>query len=79
MVPAAELLTEALALAERIAAKSSLTLKFLKRSLLHGADMPLPAALAHEQAMISLVLDSHDAHEGCRAFLQKRPAQFRGE
>ena len=79
VVPAAELLTEALALAERIAAKSSLTLKFLKRSLLHGADMPLPAALAHEQAMISLVLDSHDAHEGCRPFLQRRPAQFRGE
>ena len=34
--------------------------------------MPLPAALAHEQAMISLVLDSEDAHEGCRAFLEKR-------
>ncbi len=61
------------------AAKSPLTLKLLKRNLLHGADMPLPAALAHEQAVISLVLDSADAHEGCRAFLEKRPAQFRGE
>lgn len=79
VVPAAQLMNEALALAARIAAKSPLTLKLLKRSLLHGADMPLPAALAHEQAVISLVLDSADAHEGCRAFLEKRPAQFRGE
>jgi enoyl-CoA hydratase len=79
VVPAAQLMDEALALAARIAAKSPLTLKLLKRNLLHGADMPLPAALAHEQAVISLVLDSADAHEGCRAFLEKRPAQFRGE
>lgn len=79
VVPAAQLLADALALAARIAGKSPLTLKLLKRNLLHGADMPLPAALAHEQAMISLVLDSFDAHEGCRAFLEKRPAAFRGE
>lgn len=79
VVPAAQLMDEALAVAARIAAKSPLTLKLLKRNLLHGADMPLPAALAHEQAVISLVLDSADAHEGCRAFLEKRPAQFRGE
>lgn len=79
VVPAAQLLADALALATRIAEKSPLTLKLLKRSLRHGADMPLPAALAHEQAMISLVLDSADAHEGCRAFLEKRPPVFRGE
>ncbi len=24
--------------------------------------------------MIGLVLDARDAHEGCRAFLEKRPA-----
>jgi enoyl-CoA hydratase len=40
--------------------------------------MPLPSALRHEQAMISLVFDSADAHEGCTAFLQKRAAAFHG-
>ena len=50
----------------------------LKRTLRDGADMPLAGALAHEQAMIGLVLDSADAHEGCRAFLEKRPARFEG-
>ncbi|WP_424138781.1 enoyl-CoA hydratase/isomerase family protein [Roseomonas chloroacetimidivorans] len=77
-VPRAELLKEAMALAERVAAKSPLVLKLLKRTLRDGAEMPLPQALAHEQAMIGLVLDSADAHEGCRAFAEKRPASFRG-
>lgn len=77
-VPRAQLLAETLALAERIAQKSPLTLKLLKRTLRDGADMALPGALAHEQAMIGLVLDSADAHEGCRAFLEKRPARFEG-
>ena len=40
---------------------------------------PLGAALAHEQAIIGLVLDSQDAHEGCSAFLEKRKAQFTGK
>jgi enoyl-CoA hydratase len=65
-------------LAARIAGKSPLVLKLLKRTLRDGADMPLGSAIAHEQSMISLVLDSADAHEGCSAFLEKRPARFAG-
>ncbi len=53
-------------------------LKLLKRTLLDGDEMPLGAALRHEQAMISIVLDSDDAHEGCTAFLEKRKAVFKG-
>lgn len=78
VVPADALMTEAKAAAAKIADKSPLILKLLKRSLLHGGDMPMPAALAHEQAMIGLVLDSADAHEGCSAFLEKRKARFEG-
>jgi enoyl-CoA hydratase len=77
-VPRGRLLDEALALAGRIAEKSPLTLRILKRALRDGADMPLSGALAHEQAMIGLVLDSADAHEGCRAFLEKRKPNFTG-
>lgn len=77
-VPKAELMVQALALADRIAQKSPLTLKLLKRSMRQGVEMPLGAALSYEQAIIGLVLDSNDAHEGCRAFLEKRPAQFKG-
>ena len=78
VVPAPDLMTEVFALAETIAQKSPLVLQLLKRAMTDGDEMPLRAALRHEQAMIGLVLDSADAHEGCSAFLEKRPAQFRG-
>jgi len=77
-VPRAQLYEEAFRLAECIAGKSPLTLKLLKRSMLHGTEMPLAAALEYEQALMGLVLDSEDAHEGCRAFLEKRPPKFTG-
>ena len=78
VVPKDELMAEARAMAAKIAQKSPLTLKLLKRTLGHGADMPLSSAIAHEQAMVSLTLDSADAHEGCGAFLEKREAVFEG-
>ncbi len=78
VVPKDELMTEARAMAEKVASKSPLVLKLLKRTLAQGGDMPLNSAIAHEQAMVALVLDSDDAHEGCTAFLEKRPAEFRG-
>ncbi|MEN5082006.1 enoyl-CoA hydratase-related protein [Bosea sp. TWI1241] len=78
VVPDAALMEQVLAMAQAIAARSPLVLKLLKRTLSDGADMPLPAALRHEQAMIGLVLDSADAHEGCQAFLQKRKPTFTG-
>src|SRR3546814_7427162 len=78
VVPHDELMAEARALALKIADKSPLTLKLLKRTIADGADMALPSALRHEQATISLVMDSRDAHEGCSAFLEKRKARFEG-
>jgi len=77
-VPGEQLLEETMTLAKRIAEKSPVALKFLKNSMLHGAEMPLAAALAHEAATISLVFDSEDAHEGCSAFIEKRPPVFQG-
>jgi enoyl-CoA hydratase len=78
VVPKADVLTEAQSLAAKIASKSPLVLKLLKRTLRDGADMPLAAALPYEQSMIGLVLDTADAHEGCTAFLEKRPPMFTG-
>jgi enoyl-CoA hydratase len=71
-------LDAALEIAAKLAGKSAMTLKLLKRTLRDGAEMTPSASLRHEQAMIGLVLDSHDAHEGCAAFLEKRPAAFEG-
>ena len=78
VVPQADVLPEAIALGERIASKSPLVLKLLKRTIQDGKDMSLTAGLAYERSMISLVLDSVDAHEGCAAFLEKRNPSFEG-
>lgn len=79
VVPKDQVLAAAREIAARIAAKSPVVLKLLKRTLLNGADMPLSAALPYEQSMIGLVLDTADAHEGCSAFLEKRTANFAGK
>lgn len=78
VVPKAEVMTAAREMAAKMASKSPLVLKLLKRSLNSGGDMPLSAALAHEQAMIGLVLDTADSKEGCSAFLEKRAPKFSG-
>lgn len=78
VVPAADLMATVMGMAEAIAQKSPLVLKLLKRAMADGDEMPLRAALRHEQAMIGLVLDTADAHEGCSAFLEKRRADFKG-
>ncbi len=78
VVPKGELMESAMETARKIASKSPLVLKLLKRTVGDGGDMPMSAAIAHEQAMIGLVLDSEDAHEGTAAFLQKRDPSFTG-
>jgi len=78
VVPADALMAEVMKVAAAIASKSPLVLKLMKRAIRDGLEMPLHAALKHEQAMIGLVLDSRDAHEGCTAFIEKRAAQFQG-
>ena len=79
VVPDGALMDEVMKMANAMAKKSPLILKFLKRSMVDGAEMPLHAALRHEHAMIGLVFDTDDAHEGCAAFTEKRPAEFKGK
>lgn len=78
VVPRDQLMEESMALAHRVAEKSPVALRMLRKSMLHGADMGLDAALEYERAMISLVFDSADAHEGLDSFIEKRAPRFSG-
>lgn len=78
VVPKADVMAAARDMAAKMVSKSPLVLKLLKRTLNSGGEMPLSAALAHEQAMIGLVLDTEDSKEGCGAFLEKRAPKFAG-
>lgn len=78
VLPRADLMPRAMALAGQVAAMSPQTLKLLKHAMLHGAEMPLEQASAYERAMLAVVLDHPDAKEGCQAFLDKRSPRFSG-
>ena len=79
VVPNDALMDEVMKMANAMAKKSPLVLKILKRTMVDGDEMPLRAALRHEQAMIGMVFDTDDAHEGCNAFIEKRRPDFQGK
>jgi enoyl-CoA hydratase/carnithine racemase len=78
VVPAAALTDATMALAARIASKSSLTLKIGKRLFQDQLDRPLEEAYrVAAETMVENMLAA-DAEEGIGAFLDKRPPQWKG-
>lgn len=73
-----ELDGSAVALAERLAAGPTVALGLMRRGLLRSLESDLGAALAREAQDQRTARGSKDANEGGRAFLEKRPAVFRG-
>ncbi len=76
VVPADQVLPEALNLAKKIAAKSKLTNEAILRAAIEGVQMPLQAGLQHELKQVSTLIGSHDLVEGIQAFVQKRQPTF---
>jgi enoyl-CoA hydratase len=72
------LLPHAKAKAKVIASRGPLAVAAAKRVLRAGADAGLAQGLALEAEAFGLVFASEDMREGTKAFLEKRPAQFRG-
>jgi enoyl-CoA hydratase len=77
VLPPAELLPAAKELAGKIAANGPIAVRFALDAALRGASLPLAAGLAGEQELFALVSSTADMREGLKAFLEKRPAQFR--
>jgi enoyl-CoA hydratase len=78
IVAGSDLLNEALALANELAAKPALTLAAALWAIHHGADAPIDAGLTIEEAAFARIVPTHDANEGVTAFLQKRRPKFLG-
>ncbi|MBS7701815.1 enoyl-CoA hydratase-related protein [Chelatococcus asaccharovorans] len=79
VVPDAEVLPRALALATAIAGLPPIAAREIKRAVLEGADLPLADGLALERRAFVQLFDTKDQKEGMMAFLEKRPADFKGE
>jgi enoyl-CoA hydratase len=78
VVPAGELMTEARALATKIAELPPLAIAAAKQSINRSHDISLVDANAYEAALFGQLAVTDDAREGTTAFLEKRQARWKG-
>jgi len=78
VVPAAELMGAARALAARLATKAPVAMRYILDAVNRGLDMPFAEAARFEATLFGLVAATEDMREGTRAFLEKRKAEFTG-
>lgn len=78
VVPAAGLMSEAKALAQALAAKAPVAVRYILESVHRGFDAPFGQAQSLEAALFGLVASTDDMREGTAAFLEKRKAHFTG-
>lgn len=76
VVPAGQVVAEAMGMARRIAAKSKLTNEAAIRAVMNGTKLSLAEGLAYEADQFGALVGSHDMAEGLASFLQKRQPKF---
>ena len=75
----ADLMPAAEALAKKFIANAPLSVKFTMEAIERGTEMPQEEGQYLETTLFGLCAATEDMREGTRAFLEKRPAQFRGK
>jgi enoyl-CoA hydratase len=79
VVPAASVLDEAIALAERIAANAPLAVRYSKSVMKRAAELPESEGWKINNSAMDVVYTSADAMEGPRAFAEKREPIWQGK
>jgi enoyl-CoA hydratase len=75
----AELMTAAEAMAKKIIANAPLAVKYTMEAIERGMDMGQEEGMFLEATLFGLVCTTEDMREGTKAFLEKRPGQFKGK
>lgn len=74
----AELIPRAEAIAQKIIANGPLAVQYTMEAVNKGMETPLAEGLYIEAALFGMACATEDQREGTKAFLEKRPAQFKG-
>src|SRR5215831_511985 len=75
----AELLSRAEAIAQKIIANAPLAIQYAMEAVNHGLELSLAEGLYLEATLFGVCCATEDKTEGTKAFLEKRPAQFKGK
>ena len=78
VVPADQLETKTMEMANRIAEKSPIALRLAKEAVKLASRSNLDEGLRREVDLFALCFSSEDKDEGVKAFLEKRKAEFKG-
>jgi len=79
VVPPERLMPRAFEFAERLAKNAPLALRAIKEAVIRTSGMALEQAYQIEHEVSAKVMNSRDAREGPRAFVEKREPVFTGE
>ena len=79
VVPDDRLQDEAIALAQRMASRGPIALRYAKEAVRRGLEQPLDQALRYETDLTVILQTTEDRAEGVSAFLEKREPKFKGK
>jgi enoyl-CoA hydratase/carnithine racemase len=79
VVAAGDLMAEARKLADALALKAPIAMRYIIDAVNKGLQMPLAEGQAFEATLFGLVSTTDDMREGTRAFLEKRRPEFKGK
>jgi enoyl-CoA hydratase len=78
VVPVERLMVEAKKMANEIASKPPISIRAAKQAILRAYDTTLEIGVEYERRLFYTLFSTEDAHEGMRAFLEKRKPVFKG-
>ncbi|MDD5191016.1 MAG: enoyl-CoA hydratase-related protein [Dehalococcoidales bacterium] len=79
VVPREKLMEAAMEMAKAIVARSPLSESCTKRAVLEGFNLNMPEAMQVEKKYANITRASEDFVEGPKAFVEKRPPQWKGK